>query len=383
MPDFLLIIRLVSTIFIFDKKSLHYPSRKRILFVLFVSPILTLIIIINQLFLLLDNLFFFPYRWIKIQKSAFIVGVPRSATTYMLELLSRDKNFTSFRLWEIIFAPSIIQKLFALVLIRIDYQIGRPLYKLSKWIDRKVVNIDFKHIHNLELALPEEDEPLMIYDFSSLYLYYLFPEAKAMKPYLFFDEEIPPKKRKRIMKFYYRCVQRHQFVFNQNGKKIFLSKNPAFVAKINSLNETFENCNIIYMLRSPLNTIPSTISLNEHIFDAFSNVKNDVERNTESRKTIIKWYKMSLEALSKIPPSRKKMVLFKKFIENPSNELKELYQILNLNPLHTPTPLQQTLITERKKYKSKHNYNPKTGLLNDSDYELLKELHLLNFNDSI
>lgn len=383
MPDFILIIRLVSTIFIFDKKSLHYPSRKRILFVLLVSPILTLIIIINQLFLLLDNLFFLPFRWIKIKKSAFIVGVPRSATTFLLELLSRDNNFTSFKLWEIIFAPSILQKLLALILIRIDRQIGRPLYKLSKWIDRIVVSSKFKHIHNLELALPEEDEPLMIYDFSSLYLYYLFPEAKAIQPYLFFDEEIPPKKRKRIMKFYYRCVQRHQFVFNRNGEKIFLSKNPAFVSKIHSLNDTFDNCNIIYMLRSPLKTIPSTISLNEHIFNAFSNVENDEERNKESRETIIKWYKMSLEALSKIPSSRKKTVLFKRFIENPSNELKELYQVLNLNPSNTPNHHQQELITERKKYQSKHNYNTKSGLIDATEKELLEELHLLHFNGAI
>ena len=97
----------------------------------------------------------------------------------------------------------------------------------------------FQHIHPLSLSMPEEDEPLMIYDFSSLYLYYFFPEAKAIKPYLFFDEALPAKKRKRIMNFYYRCVQRHQFVFNPKGDKIFLSKNPAFVSKISSLNQRF------------------------------------------------------------------------------------------------------------------------------------------------
>ena len=79
--------------FIFKKGSLHAPGSKRILFVVFKAPFLLLIIFINQLFLLLDNLLFFAYRRIKIEKSVFIIGVPRSATTYMYELLYRDEAF--------------------------------------------------------------------------------------------------------------------------------------------------------------------------------------------------------------------------------------------------------------------------------------------------
>ncbi len=382
MPDFILFFRLILSTFILKKKSLHYPSRKRILAILFVAPILLVIIFLNQLFLLLDNLFFFPFRWIKIEKSTFITGVPRSGTTYMYELLSLDNHFTSFKLWEIIFAPSIIQKLIAVLVIKIDYVIGRPLYKFSKRIEQKAIG-DFQHIHPLSLSMPEEDEPLMIYDFSSLYLYYFFPEAKAIKPYLFFDEALPAKKRKRIMNFYYRCVQRHQFVFNPKGDKIFLSKNPAFVSKISSLNQRFPNCKIIYMLRSPMQTIPSTISLNEHIFSLFSKVEPDADRVEESREIIIKWYKMSQKALLNLTPSSHKTVLFKNFIADPTKVLKNLYILIKLSPASTPNKNQQALIEEKRSYTSKHNYDYKKGILNIEEDELLKELGLFEFKGKI
>ena len=65
--------------------------------------------IINNLFLLMDNIFF-NYQKIKINKPLFIIGFPRSGTTFLHKMLLKDTQFTTPQLWELIFAPSILQK---------------------------------------------------------------------------------------------------------------------------------------------------------------------------------------------------------------------------------------------------------------------------------
>ena len=67
--------------------------------------------IIYHLFLLLDEILFPGYRKTKVEKPVFIIGNPRSGTTFLHRIMDKDKqNFTSFQVWELIFAPSITQR---------------------------------------------------------------------------------------------------------------------------------------------------------------------------------------------------------------------------------------------------------------------------------
>jgi omega-hydroxy-beta-dihydromenaquinone-9 sulfotransferase len=79
-----------------------------------------------------------------------------------------------------------------------------------------------------------------------------------MPAYNYFDESLPPEERQRIMGFYRSCVQRHLYV--DGGKRHFVSKNPAFSGKIETLAEFFPDARILYLARNPLDMLPSTIS---------------------------------------------------------------------------------------------------------------------------
>src|SRR6185295_17602712 len=124
MFDFWLCIRLAVQTFSPKKKSLRFPTFRRIICAVFILPFFLILITWNRIFMFLDWIFFPGFRKMKLKKSAFIVGLPRSATTHTLTLLSSDKDhFTCFKLWEIIFAPSIIQKYFWLGIIKADKKI--------------------------------------------------------------------------------------------------------------------------------------------------------------------------------------------------------------------------------------------------------------------
>jgi hypothetical protein len=100
MFDFVLALKLTAQTFSLKKDSLRYPGGKRILSAFFILPSFFVLIIINRIFMLADWLLFPGFRKMKLKKAGFIIGVPRSATTYLFNILAQDtKHFTCFKLW--------------------------------------------------------------------------------------------------------------------------------------------------------------------------------------------------------------------------------------------------------------------------------------------
>jgi hypothetical protein len=61
----------------------------------------------NGLGLLLDDVFYARYKKERVRKPVFIVGNPRSGTTFLHRLMAKDRrNFVTMRFWEILLAPS-------------------------------------------------------------------------------------------------------------------------------------------------------------------------------------------------------------------------------------------------------------------------------------
>jgi hypothetical protein len=357
MFDLILALRLTTKTFSLKKDSLRFPVARRIISAFIILPSFFFLIIFNRIFMLLDWIFFPGFRKLQLKKTAFIIGVPRSATTYLYTILAQDtEHFTCYKLWEIIFAPSIIQKYILLRIIKTDKCVGRPLYHFSLFLDRLFFN-KISRLHPFSFSEPEEDEMLLLYAFASMYLTFFFPGVDALDPHFFFDMNISAKKRKKIMLFYKHCVQRHVYVFNRNEEKIYLSKNPCFMPKMVSIAETFPEAKLIYMLRSPLKTIPSTISLNANIYSVFSGM---IKENPFANKTsdlIIGWYKTADEAIGKYWSNRNIIIPFKKITGQPQLTVNEIYKFLQLIP---GTTIQNLLNEEQQRsenYESEHKYN--------------------------
>ena len=365
MFDILLAINLTAHAFSFKKDSLRFPTAKRIFSVLFILPFFLVLIIVNRVFMLLDWIIFPGFRTMKLKKTGFIIGVARSATTYLFSILGKDnKHFSSFKLWEILFAPSIIQKYILLAIIKLDRLVGKPLYRFSLFMDRLLLG-KIASLHAISFSQPEEDETLLLFAFSSIYLSYFFPDVRALDPYLFFDEDLSPKKRKRIMLFYKRCVQRHVYVFDRMEEKYFLSKNPAFVSKTITIAETFPGAMLIYMLRSPLKTIPSTISLNANVYSVFSGKKKGSPLSAKTTEAIIRWYKMADDSISKHWQNRNITVPFKKVTRQPEMTIKGIYDFLKITPGPAMNQLLKTEQENSNNYKSSHQYNSTSGTLEE------------------
>jgi len=306
-------------------------TKKRVFVLLGFFPLLILIGCTHLAGFLLDELFFRGYRTLAVRKPVFIVGVFRSGTTFLHRLLAQDtRRFTSMRLWEILFAPSVTQKRFWLAVGRLDRRLGRPLGKrIAAWEEKTFATLHT--LHRLSLFEPEEDDPILLNIFSSFFQYFGFPFEDEPNPFVRFDTALDPGERARIMGFYKRCVQRHLYVFGP--EKQFLSKNPVFSPKVRSLRETFPDAKVICMVRSPLSVIPSTLSLFSLLYRFVNDPLEPHPMREATLAMIAHWYRYPLEQLDGWPRENHKVLAYNELVgDDPAAVVLSIYRRFGFAP---------------------------------------------------
>ncbi|MGL6267951.1 MAG: sulfotransferase [Chitinophagaceae bacterium] len=361
--------KLAFSLFSLDPQNMRWFSLKRLLVVLIIVPLFILFLLINRFCLFWDIILFPQFKNQKIISPVFIIAAPRTATTYLYHLLAADdKNFTTFSLWEIIFAPSIIQKYFILGYFKMDKWMGSPIKKIILFLEKKIFG-DFTRIHKIGLGLPEEDEAILLWNMSTIYLNFFFPDTNHFADYFAFDKSMAAEKKIKIMRFYASCVLRHNYVFNRNHSKRFLSKNPAMMAKVESLYSIYPDANVLNINRCPGATIPSTIALNNNIYRFFSSKKPSQEMNNQTKSTLIEWYRLAHINLDLYFPDKTIYIDFRKLIRNEHSTLKMICDQLGLEYDHF-VKLQKKLIRS-----SDHKSSNRYDLSDDSDLrQILGEL---------
>jgi hypothetical protein len=328
---------------------------KRMAAILILFPVFILFELANCIGFMLDEILFRDYRRSEVNQPVFIVGVPRSGTTFMHRLFAKDREmFTSIKSWEILFAPSVTQKKFLMALGAIDRRIGSPIRKkIIIWEEKGLQEMN--RMHKGSLFLPEEDEQILIHIFSSFFLGFAFPFEEAILPFWWFDEKMPARDRTRIMSFYKRCVQCHMYVFGK-GKR-FLSKNPAFCSKVRSLNETFPDAKVICMVRTPLEVLPSMLSLFAYISGIFMSPIEPYPMHEALLKVAAYIYRYPIDQLEKWPPERQSVIRYNTLVQNPEQTVLSLYDRFGLNMSPQYRQVLQEEMHRARQYKSSHRYS--------------------------
>lgn len=327
--------------------------RKSIRFLAVDLPLILILETVNRICLTLDKFLFRDYRNTPIEKPVFMVGPPRSGTTFLHRLLFKDDRFTSLALWEILFAPSILQKKFFLALARIDRRRGNPAYRRIVAAEERFLS---GPMHRTSLFDPEEDEMLLVRIFGSgHFLIFLFPFEEEFRPLIYFDTELPKLERYQILNFYKQCVQRHMYVFGK-GKR-FLSKNPGFSMKIQSLQHFFTDASFIYLARTPFESVPSNLSLFYYVHQKLPTATKDRHFVNFILEQMKDYYLYPLKKLDKLPKNQKAVVVYDDLIRDPDRTVRALYRQIEW-PL-TPG-LAEILKGETSKaasFRSEHQYS--------------------------
>ena len=168
-----------------------------------------------------------------------------------------SESFTSFTVWELVFAPSITQRKLIWAIQRAYRWLGTPAGQITGLINKRLKNNKGSKAHSIRIDAAEEDEHILIHSWTSESLWGIYPFRDELLPYFFFDRDLPKAKQRQTMKFYKNMIQRH--LYAHGGNKILLSKNPSHSAKLAALTETFPDARFINLVRTPYEAMPSML----------------------------------------------------------------------------------------------------------------------------
>lgn len=327
---------------------------RRLVFTLVFFPGFLVLETVNWVCLLLDDVFFRGYSKLDVKDPLFIVGFPRSGTTFLHRLLAKDEQFTCFKLWELLFAPAIVQKKFWLMIGALDRCVGSPLYRVTLFFEHRMFQ-KTSAMHHISLFEPEEDELIFIHTFSAAFLAVLFPFDEIAQPFIRFDAVMPQTEKEALMNFYTRCIQRHLYVFGAD--KRFLSKNPAFSAKVNSIGSAFQSAKVVCLVRSPFEAIPSAISwmsYNTNQFNEFVDPQLQVNRLLSA---ISYWYTYPIEQLKRWPSNQHVIERYDQLTAQPAERIEGLYRQFQFKMSQGFRNTLEQQSKRSRKYKSAHRYS--------------------------
>lgn len=320
--DFRLFFRMAYRSFLKWRGTPGRLTRKRLIFILLfylVWPIGSLFIWLG---FLLDEIFFPGYKNQPVEKPLFILGNFRSGSTFLHRLLSRDQeNFTSLTTFDIYLTPSVTSKKITQMIAWLDRRIGSPLRRVALAFDKRTLGR--VNIHRISFFQPEEDENILMHIWSTYFVSFLFPFMDEMPEYQFYDDAIPERQKMRIMAFYKAMLQRHLFA---TRKKYFVAKNPAFCAKMETLARFFPDARILYLVRNPLDMLPSTISWINYARRVFTDPGEGYFYRDEIVKMTQYWYRHPLLYLDEHPSAHHLILKYDDLLADPEHAVRVFYR---------------------------------------------------------
>jgi len=283
---------------------------------LFLYPIL---LIINRIFLFLDYILIPEFEKAKVKEPVFIMGVNRSGTTFFHKLLARSNQFSTSKTWDLIIPSLSLRKFLSILSYALTY------FKIDQ-IEKKDKG------HQVKLNNIEEDEMLLfVHKLDSLWVSnHFIPwlkfdlNTKNFMKDVYRDNSKNENRNIRSMLFCKDFFQRQAFL---NKNRSHLSKSNPFIFKIDSILRVFPDAKFVFLVRDPLETIPSYFSLQEKV--KFANLLSEKEIKLLRKETyteIIEWYKETERVKSKLYKKQFITLTYPQITDDLENSVKSFYK---------------------------------------------------------
>jgi omega-hydroxy-beta-dihydromenaquinone-9 sulfotransferase len=305
--------------------------------VLFVS----ILVLVSSPFMLLEKLLFTK----KIQNTrieldpVFIIGHWRSGTTYLVNLLAKDKQFSFFTIIQT-YAPSIFLTLKPLLekTIKLFLPMKRPIDDMALGID-----------------LPQEEEFAVANTIPYSILHMMaFPKNrnKYVKYGLF---ENPSDSWIKKWKEVY-CYLLKKVTYMSGGKRLLL-KSPNNTMRIKALLELFPNAKFIHIYRNPYKVCASTIRMYRIMFSVYTLQELAREEEAENFQIDLytRFYRKFFEEKTFIKNGNLIEFKYEDFIKNPLQHLECIYSYLGLVGFEEARKGFDEYVNSQKEYKVTKN----------------------------
>ncbi|MBE19402.1 MAG: sulfotransferase family protein [Gammaproteobacteria bacterium] len=281
----------------------------------------------------------------------FVIGLPRSGTTFLFNLLSLDPNYRSPLMWEMFFPFPLLQKK------SISYKLRLKKADLLISFQKKLIP-DLDVVHPINSTDPEECLLITPYSLKSL-LYSYMANIPSYEDYL----------QQADKSSVYLWHSRFLGVLESMEKPTnWLLKDPNHIAHLSEIKSIYPEARFINIHRDPIESIPSICSLTEKTRRPFS---QDVDKIVIGERTLAYWeraLKKGKEAKDDIDKKDYLNLRFRDLVDNPLKQMELIYTHFGLN---FSDKLRMDMTCYIDKFKSikltKHNYRlEEFGLNEDS-----------------
>ncbi|MEI6034434.1 MAG: sulfotransferase [Verrucomicrobiae bacterium] len=193
-----------------------------------------------------DHIFFSQYRATEVARPVFIIGHPRSGTTFLHLLLTASSEVVAFQTWHLYF-PALTARTLLKPLINFLIKTGR-----TELIPEEIG-------HSVVLDKTEEEEMLFSHTYDSQFLNIgMLGFDEREHPELQMNDEQPREHRFRSMRFLHGCFQRHILY---TGRKQIIAQTHFSTHRLKTMLEFYPDAKFIYIIRNPYHVVPSFLSL--------------------------------------------------------------------------------------------------------------------------
>jgi hypothetical protein len=220
--------------------------------------------------LALDHLFFPGHRKQPIDRPIFIIGNPRSGTTFLHRLLLGAGDTAAFELWEMLFPAITARKL-----------LGRVIPRLDKLSPARYHPSD---VHDTSLRGIETDDVMWFFrtlDGPFAWAYFLAWQdtwGSQLSRREFGIEGVTARAEERFFRYHEACWRRNLTLKRANR---ILAKTSMLTMRLDTLLRRYPDCRLVYVIRDPVEVIPSGMSLLASVLENAYDVWN--RTNTEDQ----------------------------------------------------------------------------------------------------
>ncbi len=330
----------------------YFSPRHASLVLLFLVPFLVL-----RLFVwcmrLLDHVLFPGFRDQPLRAPLYIIGNPRSGTTFTHRLLALDDRFSWFKLYHTIFPSVTCYRLFDLAG-RADRLLGSPGRRVLAIISNRGFK-GWETIHRTGPEKAESDEMLFMYAMLSPLLGLLFPFFREMDAATFVDR-MPAGQRKKLMAYYRSCLQRHLYATGPD--KILLQKVALIAGRLDTIHSLLPDMRIVHLVRHPYESIPSLISMFEVTWRSLAPRAREDNRACLELADLICDYYLHLHELEKDFPQQQLFRLrYEELVADPRAAVHRIYHAFGMEVAPEFDTLLARETAKARKYRSRHTYS--------------------------
>jgi hypothetical protein len=327
-------------------------NRRKLLATLLVQ--VPVVAVFHAICFALDPILFPSLRRVEVRAPVFVVGHARSGTTLLHRLLYEDPGrYSAFLLYEL-FLPSLLQKRAIRALAAADRRwLGGALERRVRAFDERKFGRT-RDVHAMGLTVPEEDDGVLTASCASGAWIVRLPWLGELDFY--HVDALPPRKRRRRMRFYRECVRR-QLLLN-GPERTHLSKNPIFSGRVESLLETFPDARLVVAVRNPYETIPSLLKLMQLAWRMRRWSDGEMQGSLRVlAEQSFHTYRHPFEVLDRHPETPRAIVDYAELVADPRKAIERVYADLGL----AMTPEYDAVLAARarrgEKHETSHRYD--------------------------